>query len=256
MSKTDDRMNSTQQADAPNPAMAPWFHVGSRWCGVGDPLRLGISWLMRKRAFSFILVAAGGFVVCAIYLHWRLTRVSLADLPYLQMETYQERKAYRVDPYIQVAHRLQAMGKEAACDKLLRLSLSSNDSQWIDDDEKIAVLCRMLFTKRAGADFRRPELGATRFPGGTDYSDWPLEPIEIVDGIPFAITTGYSIHGGVGPPDEYLRYCMTNCDWSDFRFMPKTDQKKKEALAKLLESSKWRIPLHPEERGFFGAQIQ
>jgi hypothetical protein len=185
---------------------------------------------MRKRAFVFISVVVGAFAVCAVYLHWRVNRVSLADLPYLQMETYDYRNAYRVDPYIQVAHRLQVMGKAAACKKLLALS----DSEHSDYDEKIAVLCRMLFAKRLGSDFRPAGIGDFIFFGGTDSSDWPLAPIEIIDGVPFDITWGYTLHGNSEPPQEYIRYCMSNCTWSEIKFEHKTKHQKNEALAKLL----------------------
>jgi hypothetical protein len=34
-----------EPADAPNPAIAPWFQVGHYWRGVGDPrLSPGASW--------------------------------------------------------------------------------------------------------------------------------------------------------------------------------------------------------------------
>jgi hypothetical protein len=144
------------------------------------------------------------------------------------------------------------MGQTAACVRLLALSRSDD----YDDYQKIAVLCRMLFTKRQGSDFRRAMIGGASFFGGTDYSDWPLEPIEIIDGIPFDITWGYSIHGAPEPPQEYVRYCMANCDWSGIKFEPKTGQQKKEALAKLIASPKWRTPLDQRDRDFLAAQIQ
>ncbi len=99
-------------------------------------------------------------------------------------------------------------------------------------------------------------IGGAGFFGGTDYSDWPLEPIELVDGVPFLITRGYVL-GGLPEADEwYLHYCETNCDWSNSHYAIKTDQQKREALYKLLASPKWKRPLDTSEREFLSEQIQ
>src|SRR5438128_2274316 len=86
--------------------------------------------------------------------------------------------AYKVDPYIRAAADLQAISPTKACDTLL--SIAREDEQ----GRRVFILCRMLFAKRKGGVFPRPFLGGTRFMGGTDYADWPLEPIELVDGVP------------------------------------------------------------------------
>jgi hypothetical protein len=158
---------------------------------------------------------------------------------------------YRVDPYIQAAIGLQSLGRSNA---LAQLHSMAQDRKF---ETRVIVLCRMLFTQRPGSDFRRPMIGGASFFGGTDYADWPLEPIELVDGVPFLITRGYVI-GGVPEPDEwYLRYCETNCDWSDFRYTTKNQAQKREALSKLLTSAKWRmLALDSQEQQFFSRQIE
>jgi len=40
--------------DAPNPAMTPWFQIGSQWRGVGDPCR---STLSNMKAMKFLIIA-------------------------------------------------------------------------------------------------------------------------------------------------------------------------------------------------------
>ena len=125
-----------------------------------------------------------------------------------------------------------------------------------DSERRVIILCRMLFTERHGSDFRRPRIGAASFFGGTDYPDWPLEPIALVDGVPFLITRGYAL-GGMAEPDEwYLCYCETNCDWSSFRYTIKTEQQKRDALNRLVASPKWKTPLDKYEWEFFAEQIQ
>ena len=192
------------------------------------------------------MICGGILGVCAICIYWFVTSVSLAELSDLSGETY------RVDPYIRSAQCLQEMGHVAAAVKLRALSYTKN----AEDAEKIAVLCRMLFVQRHGLDFRRPTLGGAGFIGGTANSDWPLEPIEIVDGIPFKIVWAYSNVGAPPQPREYVRYCMANCDWSKTRFKPKTVLQKRTALAKLIASPKWRKPLEERDRQFFAAQIE
>jgi hypothetical protein len=207
---------------------------------------------MRIRAFPQTMAVVGSLAICVLGIYWRVTSISLANLPFLQAETYKDREAYRVDPYIRAAKHLQALGQTAACAKLLALS----DTRDVDHADQIAILCRMLFAQRHGSDFRRPMLGGASFIGGTAYSDWPLEPIEIIDGVPFAIVGGYSILGAPPESQAYIRYCMTNCDWSGIKFEPKTEQQKKDALAKLIASPKWRRQIEQRDRDFFTAQIQ
>lgn len=159
---------------------------------------------------------------------------------------------YKAAPYVRAAARLQEMGREAACQKLLRAAQTYNQEQ----EEQIIVLCRMLFTKRATSEFRRPMIGAASFFGSTDYADWPLEPIELVDGVPFLITRGYLLKGEAEPAESYLRHCMTNCDWSTVPFREPTAKQIRDALDKLLASGKWKRPLDTYEREFLSAQIE
>ncbi len=84
---------------------------------------------------------------------------SLKELPDLQ------RGAFRVDPYIRIAVKLQAMGKDKGTKTLLQFAKNR------DYDNQVIVLCRMLFAQKDKADFRRPRIGAANSLGGTDYED-------------------------------------------------------------------------------------
>jgi hypothetical protein len=88
-------------------------------------------------------------------------------------------------------------------------------------------LCRMLFVKKANNGFRRPMLGAT------DLADWPWEPIELVQTVPFLITYGYSLHGRQESAREYLAYCVDNCAWSDVTYTLISPTQKRAALIQL-----------------------
>ena len=94
------------------------------------------------------------------------------------------------------------------------------------------------------------------FIGGTGYSDWPLEPIELVDGVPFLITRGYVLAGRPEADDQYLSYCETHTDWNDLQYAVRTKQQRQAALAKLVTSPKWKTPLSDEEHQFLARQIE
>ncbi len=192
---------------------------------------------MRLPSFIFVTVFALTISGCAASL-------DLASLPDPQSAKY------KAGPYISTAARLQEMRREAACQALLQAAKTSRENQ------QIIVLCRMLFTKRSGSEFRRPLIGGARFFGATDYPHWPLEPIELVDGVPFLITQGYVLAGVPEPAHAYLQYCMANCDWSTIRFREPTVTQKRGALAKLVASRKWKRPLDTYERDFLSAQIE
>ena len=157
---------------------------------------------------------------------------------------------YRPDPYIQAAIELQSLGRANA---LAQLHSMAQDS---DLDSRVIVLCRMLFVPRPGSEFRGPGFGRVMFIGGTDYPDWPLEPIELVDGVPFKVIWGWRLAGMAESDEGYLRYCETNCDWSPFRYSTKSESQKLDALKKLLESSKWKVPLDTYEREIITRQIE
>ena len=108
----------------------------------------------------------------------------------------------------------------------------------------------MLFVKRRDVAFERPKLG------GPAYTNWSLEPIEIVDGVPFAITWGYSYFGTPPKPDEYVYYCMSHCDWTDAMYSPKTLEQKQAALDKLVKLPNWQQSPDQNELDFLNSQIR
>lgn len=195
--------------------------------------------------------------------------ISFTNLPSVEGE-------YRVDPYLKITQQLQDMGERAATQELLKLAKSvavaTNGISSLDDEQRIAILCRMLFTNKPGSDFERPAflggpvffdgdsetLRPDRFSVTKNYINWSSEPIEIVDGIPFAVVYGYSYNGAWDPnaAESYVHYCMRDCAWSSFRFSLKTEAEKKEAARKLIASAKWRGPLKDSARQYLREQIR
>ncbi len=149
--------------------------------------------------------------------------------------------------YLQAAVMLQAMEKD---DKVRKLREMAKRDDPMDLD--VIVLCRMLFTRS-----KRPALGIPTYMGDSIWnSDWPLTPIEIVDGIPFFVVTGYGLSGLPESCESYLEDCIENCDWSRTRFTLPNEKVRKRALEKVLASPKWRRPLDKLERSILEAQIK
>jgi hypothetical protein len=159
----------------------------------------------------------------------------------------------------------------SAIRQLIGLAKTAAISDSNFNEERTAILCRMLFTARPGSTFNRPSLlGGPSFLGGAppreapfsveknlNFIDWPSEPIEIVDGVPFLVVTGYTYEGYWDPrsAESYVRYCVQNCDWSSFPFSLKPEPEMRQALRKLIDSPKWRRPLEAWEQQHLTEQI-
>lgn len=157
---------------------------------------------------------------------------------------------FKPGPYLAVAASLQADGKDKAIQTL---------AKWARDEKygyKVFVLCRMLFTAKPKGEFRRAAVGVHFFFGGTGDDDWPLEPIELVEGIPFYLVVGGALGGKAEHPLMYLSYCTKNCDWSTEKYGPKTPEQIRKALDKLLVSPRWKEPLSKEDKEILSAQAK
>lgn len=62
--------------------------------------------------------------------------------------------------------------------------------------------------------------------------------------------------GGLFESDEdYVQYCLDNCDWSPQRYRVGSAAELQAALDKLLGSPKWKRPLNEDDREILAAQI-
>ena len=197
--------------------------------------------------------------------------LTMADVP-----KWDSRK-YKVDHFIEAAAKFQALGKEKACALLLDLSswtkaYDRHEAQFLAVGFKgialehatyislvhnephyqgIIILCRMLFMAKPNNEFRRARVGYSIHP---TTGDWPLDPIEMVEGVPFLIETGRLLAGLPEPPGKYVDYCIKNCDWNTYQFKPKSEEEKQKALEKLLAMPKLQM-IHAADREFLAAQI-
>ena len=171
------------------------------------------------------------------------------DIPLEELPPFED-GTFKSAPYIRAAAALQALGRKRACRQMMAWAKRDRNA------EQLFVLCRMLFTRRGASEFRRPMIGGAVFLAGTTYNDWRLEPIELVDGVPFVIVRGHMLAGQPESPESYFEYCMANCDWSTFQYREQTPSQMRAALAKLLASPKWKRPLDQHEREGLEKQVE
>lgn len=156
---------------------------------------------------------------------------------------------YQIWSYLKTAIYLQDLGEKDAI-RILKENAVDDENLHL-----IVVLCRMLFDPMEGEVCRRPRIGGSVFLGGTDYEDWPREPIELIDGIPFLITQGYILGGEPEPALWYVRYCEENCVWREEKYTMPSLEQAQASLNKLLGSDKWKTVLTETEKDFFQKQI-
>jgi len=157
---------------------------------------------------------------------------------------------FKIVPYLSVAKSLQEEGRDKA---ILRLR------SWADSrkqEDQVVILCRMLFETKKGREFRRPRIGEAAFLGGTDYPDWPLEPIDIYERVPILITHGYRVGGFTEPSGRYLDFCVESCNWRQDRFTVRSTDELRKIFAKWLTQRKWTAPLSARDRAFFIEQAE
>lgn len=155
---------------------------------------------------------------------------------------------FRSVRYLRTANALQKLDETARADALRRIA-------WDDRDFlRVIILCRMLFTAPEGEVFKRPELGGPGGLGATNADDWPLEPIAVVDGVPFMVIACYA--GAGMKKEDYLNYCLSHCNWTSNTFQEGSPGSRLEALERLIDQGPWRRPLLPREHDTLLSQLR
>jgi hypothetical protein len=136
---------------------------------------------------------------------------------------------FRIAHYLDLAIEIQQLAPDSRVARLREIAADKSRAS------EIFPLCRMLFDARKDGAFRRPNIGGANFIDraaydNTAYADWPLEPITLYEGLPILVARAY-FGGGRGPEpaDDYLKYCLDNCQWRDMKFahMEPADVRKK-----------------------------
>ena len=157
---------------------------------------------------------------------------------------------FKIVPYLRVAQDLQDRGKDVAVEKLRGWASTG------EYEDQVFVLCRMLFVSRDKKKFRRPGIGGTHFFGGTDYKDWPLEPIAIHKDVPILITYEYFLFGRAELSLSYVDYCAKECDWSKNQFKVLDRKVIAATVDDWLARRKWPEELSKRDRAFFTKQVE
>ena len=159
-------------------------------------------------------------------------------------------RSYKVAPYVALATELQSLQKEEAIGRLRKWAVSQKY------DEQVIILCRMLFEPRPGVEFRRPKLGGPQFFGKTTMKDWPLEPITVIDDVPFLIVIGYMLGGVAEQGPSYLNYCLSSANWTTRRYRAVSKEEIAAAFKKLLKSTPSNEQQSEWELGLISKQIE
>lgn len=156
---------------------------------------------------------------------------------------------YKVSTLLNSIISIQAMEPDLAKAYLKSMALKSTT------EVHFYCLCRLLFTKSGSSWLRAPLLGNPDYLNGTDEVDWPLTPVELIEGIPFLVVKGYALKGTPESPAAYLDYCIEHGKWNRFRFKQPTGEEKQLALIKLISSKKLTGKLSKEEQQFLQNQL-
>ena len=177
------------------------------------------------------------FLTSIIFLFTIWTSIAFADLRNLETVS----PNFRIKPYLEEVVRFQKIGKDQTIKELEKYA---SQEKYAD---QVAVLCRMLFKPKEEKKFERPKLGGSDFYGGTDYSDWPLEPITIFKGLPICISKLYWGSWDYRTVEDYLEYCVRECEWNDFKYELIEDELILERVKEFIGIFPWREELNEWE---------
>lgn len=168
--------------------------------------------------------------------------------------------SFKSSEYIDVAVFLQSMPKEKAIETL---------KSWADSghyEMEVIALCRMLFEAKGSKLFRRPNLGAPVFCGSHEaeisasspaFAKFNIEPICIVDGVPFWVVKTYIVGGAIQEKaSNYLSYCVANTNWSTFKFKRVNVESLKKAFENLIQTHFKDHELDKADFDFLHRQIE
>jgi hypothetical protein len=225
---------------------ASWGYFDYRMAGEGFddgyqsvPVNWGISSMRKKAFFKLLSEITGDREIVA----------KLDDLSQLPTT-----HGFKVYPYLKAAQSLQAMGKEKA-GALLRDLATRELSRREWPYTRTITLCRMLFQAKPNSNFRRAYVGAPFYFDGRTSKDWPQEPITIVDGVPFLVAESYILAGMPESPIRYVDFCLSDCDWADYRYESQSRKQQQKAMDKLLSGLKMSERLRNHAREFLETQI-
>jgi hypothetical protein len=151
---------------------------------------------------------------------------------------------YRPDVAAQAANTLIGVGEHEACATLIRLAAPGQHAHGATRvNEKIAHLCRLLFTPKLTNGFLRPpQFGASAVMPYESLKSpaWPDLPFVIVNEVPLSMNLGYGLVGGSESATNYLAYCRANGAFRTNTFRVATRIAASNALGEVFASAAWK----------------
>jgi len=180
-----------------------------------------------KLCFLFAAIALGLLNrVCAADAADKSIEAQFDALPPFYFDTGSDAKnLFNSRGYLDLAVALQELGQTKAIAKLRELAKRPAPN-------KVVVLCRMLFVAKPKPRGELLEFRAPKWDGAAaslcvfrirDIGR-QLDPIAIVNGIPFLTTPGYESRGRPESAKSYLKYCIAQCDWNTQKYVSLRDE--------------------------------
>lgn len=146
---------------------------------------------------------------------------------------------------------MEARSEDWGVSELMRMAVLGEP-----DENTIIILCRLLFRSQDGGAMRRPMRGEPAFLGDTTYTDWPLEPLHLFQGVPFCIVSMYSLAGLPEPPPSYLAHCLRAGVWSTHPYPDVSNLDLKAITHEFIACGPWARPLEASEQRMLFAQVE
>jgi len=174
---------------------------------------------------------------------------------------------FRSESFLEAAIALQGLPEDQRLAELRTWAQVSADLRGRGDlDEQLIVLFRMLFAPGAGQTFWRvgsinPEfvgdsVGDSSRNSADGSQPWPLDPIILVDGIPFFIENRSMIAEVTDSSKiELEHYVARMLPWTSFRYSTATLEERRKALVKLVNEHSWPRQLTGKEIMFLTDQV-
>lgn len=188
------------------------------------------------RKAYFVIVPMIVVVVLAVFLAWRF-----AQSPTIRTCPTITGGDYTPSALLECANRLIQLGPQRAY-QVLRSSASDSDDEITPNDERVALLCRVLYCSAKAEPLRPPNFGRPFMPERSmPNSDWQSFPLEFSDGVPFLLVGHYRQLGLITESGrDYLDYCYNNGVFRTNLFMIPDKYQALNALGSLLSSDKWK----------------
>jgi hypothetical protein len=159
---------------------------------------------------------------------------AIASFPRIDAEEF------RPDKAVQSANTLIRAGKGAAC---VALESFANARRERDINEKVCLLCRLVFTRTNSSEFlEAPRLGMSQFLPYESLKppEWPDMPFAIINDVPLSVNLGYAGSGIMEQGEQYLAYCKANGTFRTQPFPEATSLTASNALNRLFNSAAWK----------------